>query len=669
MTAPSIPPSPPRVAPWLRGAIIVLAVFAIYWPALRGGWLWDDQKEILHNPELANLGSLGRAWIDPQNTTYYPLTTTLFWIELRLWGANPAGYHACSILLHAGSALLVWRVLARLGLRHAWWGGLVFAVHPVAVESVAWIAELKNTASTPLLLLAFLQYLKFDDAGRRRNYAFALLLFLLAMLCKTAVAMGPLILLLHAWWKRGRIGLADVKCALPFLVTALVLGSTTLWFEHHRAIGSWEIPLVEPWQRLPLAGRALAFYLGKLFAPVGLMPVYPAWPVADLGWLDTWPWLAVGALLLWGWRTRHDAGRGLVFALAFLVLNLLPVLGFVPIAYMRYSWVADHLAYLALLGAVGLVVAAPQILAARIPAAFARFGWILGAGACLALGLAARAHAAHFAGPERFWNHVLERNPHAWVAQANLAQLRVAAGDLPGAIDLYRAALRVAPHVSSLHFNLGTALLHTSRAEEALVEFEVAARLKPQALDGTVNAAAAEIQLGRIAAARARLERALARQPETTDARLMLGETFEAENRLAEAVREYGRVVTAQPGSVVARLKLANARYTLGDLREAARLFETVLAADPVNVEALANLGAIQLETGDARAALRNFEEAARLDPRNVSILTNFATALAAQGRFREALVQVEKALHLDPHSAVARDLRTTLLQEPALRR
>lgn len=668
MPSAAVPSPSSRSGVWLRLALIALAVLVVYWPARHGAWLWDDQKEILRNPELRDLASLGRAWIEPQNTTYYPLTTTLLWIELHLWGDNPAGYHAVSIALHLLSALLVWRLLGRLGLRHAWWGGLLFAVHPLAVESVAWVAELKNTASLPLLLLACLQFLEFDRTDRRGSYAGALACFLLAMLCKTAVTMLPPLLLLHAWWSRGRIARRDVFAAAPFFAVALALGSLTLWFEHHRAIGSWEIPAAGPTERVAIAGLALAHYLGKLFVPLGLMPVYPQWSVAELSVFDWWPWLVLAGLAGGSWRARARWGRHVLFALGFIVLNAAPALGFVPIAFMRYSWVADHLVYVSSIGAVALAVGSAPLFAARFPAKSARGGVFAAAAIALTLTLLARRHAATFAGPEVFWGHALRANPQAWIAHANLGQHRLEQRDLDGAVAEFRAGLHLAPKIVSLHFNLGTALLQAGRPTEAVAAFEEVLRLEPGAVDARVNAAAALLQLGRIDAARNQLQAALATAPKAYDARLLLGECHEAQERFADAAREYAAALELRPKAGPARLKLANARYALEQLPEAAKLYEQVLAQEPANVEALTNFGGVLLQTGQPAAAAQRFESALKLEPRNVQVLTNLATALAAQGRLAEARTRAEAALRVDPGFAPARELLDALRRDGAAR-
>lgn len=262
---------------FLPAALIVLAVGWVFFPALHGGWFWDDYFEITHNAELR--GSLWKIWLAPVSPDYFPLKATVQWVQWRLWGDHVIGYHLTSVGLHLLSAFLLWRLFRRLGLPLAWVGGLLFAVHPLTIESVAWIAELKNTLSLPLVLLAMSAYLDYDERKRGPDYGRSLLLFAAAMLCKSSVVMFPVVILLHAWWKRGRFTREAFRASAAFFAVSLVLGLVTVWFQHHRAIGSVEIQTGGFFSRLAAAGLSVVFYLSKCFWPVGLLPNYPRWSV------------------------------------------------------------------------------------------------------------------------------------------------------------------------------------------------------------------------------------------------------------------------------------------------------------------------------------------------------------------------------------------------------
>jgi hypothetical protein len=405
----------------IPAALIVLAGCLVYWPSIRGGWIWDDAEEVAQNPVLRDSDGLEKIWFAPAGTDYFPLKTTVQWLEWRAWGDDPAGYHAVGIALHLLSAFLFWRLLRRLGLRWAWAGGLLFAVHPLAVESVAWIAELKNTLSLPFLLLAMLAYVEFSDrsdgaiqpgaatrtqgrdgrparplsapgsAGARPYYLLSLVLFLLAMLSKSSVVMFPVVILLYCWWKRGRIGRADLAGAAPFFAVSLGLGFVTVWFQHHRAIVAGHRLAGSLLSRLAGAGLSLGFYLGKCLWPTGLLPIYPRWEIDPVTPLDFAPWLAMAAIFACLWSRRDAWGRHAIFGLGFFAVNLLPVTGLVAMSYLRISRVADHFAYVPLLGILGLAVAgADRLTSADRPLVP---DWLMKSGiAAVALALAWQAH-------------------------------------------------------------------------------------------------------------------------------------------------------------------------------------------------------------------------------------------------------------------------------------
>ncbi len=459
--------------PLARVLLILGAGLLVFRPALSAGWLWDDNQEVTANPVLPDPAGLAKIWAGSAGADYFPLKTTVQWFEWRLWGADPAGYHAVSVVLHLLSALLFWRLLCRLGLEAAWIGGLLFAVHPLVVESVAWAAELKNTLSLPLLLLAMTAYADFDARGRCRDYGLSLLWFLLALLAKSSVVMFPCVILLHAWWRRGRIGGRDLRASAPFFALSLVLGLVTVWFQHHRAQETELVLAGGLLSRLACAGMALTFYLGKCLWPVGLSPIYPRWavdPPAPWQWL---PWLAWGAAAAWFWTRRAGWGRAALFGLGFFALNLVPVLGFATNTYMRISWVADHFAYIAILGVIGLAVAGLDRW---------RVGWVKRAaiGAVVAvLFVQSRAYTAVFHDEETLWTCTLRQNPGAWPAHYNLANRLAQRHALAEAEEHYRAALKLVPDFTDAHFNLGNDLFLQGKLQAAADQYLETLRLDP----------------------------------------------------------------------------------------------------------------------------------------------------------------------------------------------
>jgi hypothetical protein len=511
----------PRSWAWLQALAILCAGLYVFGPAITGGWLWDDNQEVTENAVLRDPAGLAKIWTGAAGADYFPLKTTVQWFAWRLWGDSPTGYHALSIACHLLSAFLFWRLLRQLGLRLAWLGGLLFAVHPVAVESVAWAAELKNTLSLPLLLLAMIAYVGFSErrgdsrarsgsraAGAGELFGLSVGFFLLAMLAKSSVAMFPVVILLYGWWKNGRITAGDVRASVPFFAVSLGLGLVTLWFQHHRAMQPAEIAVLAggPLSRVADAGLSLAFYLWKSVLPIGLSPIYPRWQVDPPSLAQFTPWVAFAILVAWLWRQRAGWGRPALFALGFFVLNLLPVLGFVAFTYMKESWVADHFAYVSLLGVIGLAVAALD----RWPARASR---AVGLTVAAVLTWQSRGYAAVFHDQDALWTYTIRQNPASVSAHYNLATYLAQRGQSQRAVGEFEETLRLRPAFVEAHTNLGNTYFQEGRIPEAGAQYEEALRLNPAFVLARVGLGNALASAGRLPEAVAQYEEALRLSP------------------------------------------------------------------------------------------------------------------------------------------------------------
>jgi len=594
--------SPPRPAPpstLLKGALLILAGAWIYWPAIHGGWVWDDSAEIARNPIMSDPAGLAKIWVSPVTPDFFPLKTTLQWFLWRLWGANPAPYHLLTLGLHLLSTLLFWRLLHKLGLRLAWVGGLLLVAHPLVVESVAWVAELKNTLSLALLLVAMIAYVDYDERSgaakpaptARAAYLWSLGFFLLAALSKSSVVMFPFVILLYAWWRRGRIRRQDWIDSIPFFAVSLILGLITISFQQHRALASWSIPLGGLGSRIACAGVALAFYFWKSVLPLHLLLMYPQWSVNPPSPLQFLPWLLLVLLFAYFWINRSTWGRAAIFGVGFFVLNLLPVLGFVSMAYMHIAWVADHFAYLPLLGLIGFATAGAGMLADRMAAsssglriaALTALGLILGA-----LAWESRTQAALFGDQEALWTATLRENPGAWMAHINLGQYLGEAGRGQEALGQYTEALRIRSDLPEAYYNRGSTLELLGRHDEAIADLEHALRLEPANPDAQVN----------------------------------LGNALLRSNRLPEAISYYQAALRLQPGAADIRNYLAGAHFQLGttllqDHRYADAMaeYQQSLQFDPGNADAYKKLGYLFLGFHRPSEAVVQYQEALRLRP------------------------------------------------------
>jgi hypothetical protein len=399
---------------WLALPALLVATLAAYYPVWFGGYIWDDSAH-LTAPALRSAGGLWRIWFDlGARQQYYPVTHSAFWLMHRLWGEQAIGYHLVNIGLHATSAFLLMLLLRRLAVPGALLAAVIFALHPVHVESVAWISELKNTLSGVLYLLAALAYLSFDTTRRPRYYCSSFALFALALLSKTVAATLPAALLVVMWWKRGRLGWADVKPLAPMVALGIAAGLGTAWVER-TYIGAegveFELSLVE---RCLIAGRAVWFYAGKLVWPSPLMFMYPRWEIDTAAlWQYLYPLGAVAVVYAF-WVLRRWSRAPLAAALLFGG-TLVPALGFVDVYPFRFSFVADHFQYLASLAPLTLIAAAimtqweqrSRRVAAGRPLLFLAFG--------IPLGVMTWHQTGNYVDAETLYRATLSKNPSCWM--------------------------------------------------------------------------------------------------------------------------------------------------------------------------------------------------------------------------------------------------------------
>jgi protein O-mannosyl-transferase len=546
------PIHPARGPLLLKALLIIAAGFWVFSPAFHGGWLWDDDRLIINNLQLRSPGGLWKIWFEPgRQADYYPVEQTALWMEWQLWHYNTLGYHLVNVLLHVLSALLVWRLLDKLGLRLAWLGGLFFALHPVQVESVAWIAELKNTLSMPPFLLAMCAWIDYDRLGKRKDYFLALGLFLVAMLCKITVVMFPVVILLFAWWRHNRIGWFDLKLSAPFFLVSLAVGLVTilcgLWDRHFNHLGPEYAPPGGVVARLILAGSEIAFYFSKSVLPVGLLPIYPKWAVDPSSPMQYLPWVILTGVIGWFWVKRLSWGRHVLFGLGFFLVNLTPCPGFIPAPDMGYAWVMDHFLYLPIIGLIGILVAACGQMDEGLSPSFRPLG--IGAmGIVLAL-LAAESHgyAGIFINQEKLWTYTLQGNPDSDVAHNNLGLVYLNSGRIPQAIDQFETALRIKPDYAFAHNGLGNALFLSGRAAEAINHYHEALKIDPgypEAHNGLANAL---LQSGHLPEARAESEQSLKFNPNYADAHCTLGLVMDQQGEIPEAIEQFETALRLNP--------------------------------------------------------------------------------------------------------------------------
>ncbi len=604
----------------LFAAALVAATLAAYEPAWHGSPVWDDDAHMTR-ADLQGADGLRRIWVEPGATQqYYPLAHSAFWLEHRLFGDDTFGYHLVNVLLHALSALLLALILRRLGATWWWLAACLFALHPIEVESVAWISELKNVLSGALYLGAALVYLRFDESRGRGAYAAALVLFVLALLAKSVTATLPAALLVAFWWRSGRIGWRrDVVPLLPWFAVGIGAGLGTAWAER-TLIGArgatFDLTLID---RGLVAGRAFWFYLASLAWPANLAFVYPRWRIDQAAW---WQHLfPLAAVLLAGalWMLRRRT-RAPLAAILFFGGTLVPALGFVNVYPFRYSFVADHFQYLAGIGIFALVAAALGTAAARVTTRQAAAAAVAAAVIVVPVTVATWNQSRDYESAEALYRATLERNPAAWLAHNNLGYLLLGRGENEEAKAHFRSALALNPDYAEAHNNMGYSLQAEGNLESAAAEFREAIRLEPNYAEAINNLGAAEERLGRLQDARADYERALALRPRFLQARVNLGMVLVRLDKPAEALPYLSAVADALPD-------------------------------DP---DAHQALGVALQRLGRHDAAIAQFRAIVRLEPGAAAPHVTVGNALYLAGRLEEAVGEYRAAIAIDPGSAEA---------------
>ena len=533
---------------WGKAGLLLGLVILVYVPVLDAGFIWDDDAYVTDNPVLRDVRGLVAAWTTLDATPqYYPLTHTSLWIDHALWGVRPLGYHLVNILLHAASAVVLWRILAGLDVPGAFLAAAIFAVHPVHVESVAWITERKNTLSCLLALSSAAMFLR----GRK---GVAAILYAGALLAKTVTATLPVVLGITLWWKRGRLARGEISWLVPMLAAGAVLGSVTRHLEATQlgaSGGTWALTFAE---RTVLAGRIVWFYLGKLAAPFELIFIYPRWRV-DASSVEAWiaPVAVVvvaAALLLFSRRI----GRAPFAAFAAFVVMLAPASGYFDVYPFRYSWVADHFQYMASI--------APIALAAAAGGTWLRGRWAPALAVVLvaALGMRAFARTRAFHDEETLWRDTLAKNPSAWIAHNNLAILLAERGEPAFAEVHFRQVLALEPGHSGALANLGYALEIMGRDAEAAETLGRAASARSDDADARAHLVRILLRLGRPAEALPHAVEAARLRPDDPEILCDAGTLLASRGRAAEGIPLLERALALRPGFDRARINLERAR-------------------------------------------------------------------------------------------------------------
>ena len=675
-----------------------LLVAVCYLPAmLWGGFVWDDNLCIKVDP-VRNVSGLWQIWFSPSDIEeekhYWPLVYTTFWLEHKLWGFDPTGYHVVNVLLHLANTLLLWRLVRRLAVPGAWVAAAVFAVHPLHVESVAWVIERKDVLSGLFYLAAVLAWMRFVEQPRRGWYVCSLVLYAAGLLSKSIVVTLPVALLIWHWRQQGRVPSTDLLRLVPFGVVGLVITVGDLSFYRSETTTSFDYSLTE---RALIAARALWFYAGKLLWPSSLAVIYPLWDIRVSDPL-AWGYLIAAlslAVALWGFR--YQVGRGLLAGALFFAVTLSPVLGFVDYSYMKYAFVADRFQYLAGIGIIAVVIGAASHGVRRLPDLWQKGAWVVAAVVIVVLGMLTWRQASIWRDGETLNRHIVAHNPQARNAHLNLGNALYGQGRYEEAIAAYRVAIQRRPdyfkahsslgaslyqlgrykeaekhlrHAIALnpqtgiaHSNLGATLHNQGRYEEAIASYRVAIQRRPDDDEAHIRLGAIYNDLGRYKEAEAYLRRAIEINPQARGAHSSLGATLHNQGRYAEALEATRVAVEQYPGDAKTHSILGMTLYQLGRFEEAETHLRRAIALSPQDMDALQELAEVLFrmgqsaeENGQPEVAAEYYMIALEIDPHYTKAIRRLAHLRSEQQRYDEALELFQHLIDIDPSNAVAQE-------------
>ena len=670
--APKPVPPPPAETPAqalhsravVAALVLALLVCVSYLPAmLWGGFVWDDTTFILGEPALRTWDGLAKFWFAPSEVHepfYRPLTYTTFWLDYQLWGYAPQGYHVVNVLLHGGSVLLLWRILARLAVPGAWLIAAVFAVHPLHAESVAWAMERKDVLSGLFYMAsvwAWLPFLAEREGGGRppgelRRYCVALAFFAAGLLAKNMVVTLPAALVILHWWQRGRVSGPDALRLAPFFALAFAFIALDMHLVTTATPTSFDYSFIE---RMLIAARAVWFYVVKLAWPLDLAVIYPRWDI-HLG--DAVAWLALaGAAGLAAalWLLRERIGRGALAGTLFYAVTLSPTLGFIDHTYMLFAFVADRYQYLAGIGVSAVLVGAAAALGARL-SGYWRTTAVAGAVAMLLLlGTATWRQAGIYRDQLTFFEHVVAKNPEAVGAHLNLAQALIDEGRYDEAVMAGEIAVAQRPDSYDAHINLAIALTHLKRLDEAEEHLRQAVEIAPDESGPHANLGVLLSRRGQPDSSERHLRRALELAPDDRDVLGNLAKLLTMQERPQEALAFYDRLVALG-------VQDAATHTARGDLLVGLERYDEALAAWQRALPQASRQAAFALhvsmgraewaKSGDADAAARHYERALAIETRHATTLGDLASLRIAQERYQHAEALFQRALEQTPDDA-----------------
>lgn len=613
--------------------ILVLGLI-VYWPALHAGFIWDDDMFLTLNPLIKASDGLRRFWFTNQAADYWPLTSTSLWLEWRLWGMNPMGYHTTNVVLHLIESLLLWKILYRLKIPGSYLAAVLFLIHPLNVESVAWITQSKNTMAMLFFLITCLCFTNSEETSnqspyyKNKWYYVSLLMFICALLSKGSVILLPIVLLGIIYTKKS-VQASDLVKLVPFTISAFIFTFINVWFQNHATHET--IRIANFTERLLGAGAVPWFYLSKIVFPNNLSFIYPQWNISTTNYI-LWISLVASLVMSVGSLSLLRSKFSFIsYSWLYFCLMLIPVMGFADIYFMKYSLVADHYCHLAIIGILVLLAYCFEMLVVR----FVRikpYAEGLMVGCILILSLLSLRECLKYKNLETLYNTTLHINPEAWFAETNLVVLLCDTGRLDDAIKHGEHAVALKANQPETHYNLGCALSKARRYPEAISQYVLALQLRPNYRDALFNLGNAFHAISDFKNAIDVFSKVIRLDPKSIEANTNLGACLAHEGRYDEACVVFEKVIALRSPTVKSYINYGNALANAGNLTKACEVFRHTVEAYPYSAEAHNNFAMALSDANLLKEAIDEFKRATQLDPTALSYHSNLAKVLKDSG-------------------------------------
>ena len=656
-------------------AAIALAVFG---RTFHYGFInFDDDQYVYENAEVAGgltLKGVAAMFTHVRCHFYHPLTMLSLMLDYQLHGLHAGGYHLTNVLIHTASAVLLFLILRRMtgALWRSAFVAAVFAIHPLRVESVAWVAERKDVLSGFFFMLTLWAYARYVEKSKVQSpkfrvwYGLMLLSFTLGLLSKPTLVTVPFVLLLLDYWPLDRFGLSTLNSdesragpqlstkralwlvleKIPLFALSAAASVMTVMAEGAAVVPTKGLSLVD---RIGNSIMSYVTYLRQMVYPADLVPFYP-FPVGDMfGWkiiLALVLLVAISAVAIAGWRKRPYLLVGWLWYLGMLV----PMIGIMQIGGFAH---ADRFTYLPMIGlSVALTWAAADLCA----------GWhhrrvVLGGCATIILvALIFRAHAqtAYWRNGESLWTHTLACTSDNFIGHYALGNALLKKGSVDEAIAHYQKALQINPNDANACYSLGNALLQNGNVDEAIIQYQRALRIKPDYAEAYINLGNALLQKGNVDEAIIQYQMALQIKPDNEEAHINLGNALLKKGNVDEAIIQYQIALQIKPDYAEAHNSLGNALRKKGNVDEAIVHYQKALQIKPNSAEACYNLGNTLIQKGNVDEAIVHYQKALQIKPDYAEACYNLGSALLKKGSVDEASAHFQKAIEIKPDYAEA---------------